>query len=311
MTEIDTNWVPNSIHQMFVSGNYMYLAHYTQGFRMLNISNPQNIFELGWYDDHPPINFNLNSEYYFRKFKGRWYHGIYGVFPDPNRSNICYAGGYPGGFYIFNVTPPPYPPTGLTVTEDLNHHPRLNWNMSSGQIHHYNIYRLDSWGGGIWEYLGQTTGNTYTDQTLTFCHAIPPAQCTDVRSFYYYVTVVDNGSYESNASNRVEARLAGGSPYKTVADPNSNEPIEFSLSQNYPNPFNPSTQINYSIKTAGLVTLKVYDVLGTEVASLVNEDLEAGNYSVEFNAANLPSGVYVYKMITENFTNTKKLLLLK
>jgi hypothetical protein len=314
LTEIDTAMVPNSVHQMFIRGNYMYLAHYTQGFRMLNISNPLNIIELGWYDDHPPINFNPNSIWFFRRFKGRWFNGIYGVFPDPNRSNICYAGGYPGGFYIFDVTPPPYPPTGLTINEDLNHHPMLNWNISLGQ-HHYNIYRLDSWGGGIWEYLGQTTGNTYTDQTLTFCHAIPPAQCPDVRSFYYYVTVVNNALYESNASNRVEARLQGGPPYKIVADPNSNKPIEFSLAQNYPNPFNPSTNINYSIKTAGLVTLNVFDILGNRVAEIVNERKEPGNYSVAFNAVSatggLPSGIYVYRLTADNYVATKKFILLK
>ena len=114
-------------------------------------------------------------------------------------------------------------------------------------------------------------------------------------------------------SNRVAVGI--GQPSKRTAEEEETkeqtEQFEYSLSDNYPNPFNPSTQINYSIKTAGTVTLKVYDILGNEVAMLVNERKEPGNYSVSFNASNLPSGVYVYKMISENFINTKKLLLLK
>ena len=86
---------------------------------------------------------------------------------------------------------------------------------------------------------------------------------------------------------------------------------EYQLSQNYPNPFNPTSTIVYSIKSAALVTLKVYDMLGTEVALLVNENKEPGNYSVLFNANNLPSGIYVYKLTAGNFVDLKKLILVK
>jgi photosystem II stability/assembly factor-like uncharacterized protein len=90
-----------------------------------------------------------------------------------------------------------------------------------------------------------------------------------------------------------------------------NLPTEYSLSQNYPNPFNSTTTINYSIESQGLVTLKVYDLLGVEVISLVIEEQEAGNYSVEFNATELPSGIYFYTLTSGNFMATKKLILLK
>lgn len=83
------------------------------------------------------------------------------------------------------------------------------------------------------------------------------------------------------------------------------------LSQNYPNPFNPSTVINYQIASPGKVSLKVYDLLGREVATLVNEEKAAGNYKATFNAMNLPSGVYFYRLQTATYSNTKKLLLLK
>ena len=83
------------------------------------------------------------------------------------------------------------------------------------------------------------------------------------------------------------------------------------LSQNYPNPFNPSTKIEYSIKESGHVKLKVYDILGREVEVLVNEYKSAGNYTVEFNAQNLPSGIYFYTLTAGKFSATRKLILMK
>jgi CubicO group peptidase (beta-lactamase class C family) len=88
-------------------------------------------------------------------------------------------------------------------------------------------------------------------------------------------------------------------------------PSVFRLEQNYPNPFNPLTTINFSISSSEFVTLKVYDVLGNEVATLVNEGKTAGRYEIQFNAAELSSGVYLYKLQAGNFTETKKLILLK
>ena len=88
-------------------------------------------------------------------------------------------------------------------------------------------------------------------------------------------------------------------------------PNEIYLSQNYPNPFNPTTSIEYAVPSSEYVTLRVYDILGNEVATLVNEQKSAGVYSVIFNAENLPSGVYIYQLRRENYNTTKKMLLLK
>jgi len=92
-------------------------------------------------------------------------------------------------------------------------------------------------------------------------------------------------------------------------------PTNFVLGQNYPNPFNPTTVINYSIPKRSFVTLKIYDILGREVLTLVNEEKPAGNYKVTFNGVNLPSGVYFYRLSAtgkaNNFVETKKLVLLK
>lgn len=81
--------------------------------------------------------------------------------------------------------------------------------------------------------------------------------------------------------------------------------------QNYPNPFNPATTIKYSIPELSFVILKVYDVLGNEIAILVNEEKSMGIYVVEFDATNYNSGVYFYRLQTSNFTQTKKMSLMK
>jgi len=96
-----------------------------------------------------------------------------------------------------------------------------------------------------------------------------------------------------------------------VDDPEMEQPVTFALEQNYPNPFNPSTTIKYQIPELSFVTLKVYDVLGSEVGTLVNEEKPSGNYKVEFNATNLPSGIYFYQLRVGSFNQTKKMLLLK
>jgi Secretion system C-terminal sorting domain len=88
-------------------------------------------------------------------------------------------------------------------------------------------------------------------------------------------------------------------------------PKDYNLSQNYPNPFNPTTIINFSVLKSGMVTIKVYDVLGREVTILVNENKSAGNYRVQFNASKLVSGIYFYRMESGSFSQTKKLLLIK
>lgn len=88
-------------------------------------------------------------------------------------------------------------------------------------------------------------------------------------------------------------------------------PLAYSLQQNFPNPFNPSTIISYSLQKDGLVTLKVFDILGKEVATLVNERKAAGYYSIDFDASNLPSGIYIYSLTSANFISNKKLILLK
>ncbi|MGH2575866.1 MAG: T9SS type A sorting domain-containing protein, partial [Ignavibacteria bacterium] len=88
-------------------------------------------------------------------------------------------------------------------------------------------------------------------------------------------------------------------------------PKNYSLHQNYPNPFNPSTKIRFELPVSEVVTLKLYDVNGKEISTLINEKLTAGIKEYEYNAVNLPSGVYFYTITAGDFKDTKKMVLVK
>jgi len=142
-------------------------------------------------------------------------------------------------------------------------------------------------------------------------------------------TVVNNNTVVNNAPDVVgykngsgfdggvlysgnNALYYDGSPITVAVDPVGGVvPSAFALEQNFPNPFNPATTIKFSVPKSGIVMLKVYDVTGTEVASLVNGELNAGSYKSEFNASQLGSGVYFYKLVANGFTETKKMILIK
>ncbi|MBK8552405.1 MAG: T9SS type A sorting domain-containing protein [Ignavibacteria bacterium] len=102
-----------------------------------------------------------------------------------------------------------------------------------------------------------------------------------------------------------------GSTVTSSGTVNSEVISDFTLYQNYPNPFNPSTLIRYSLKENGFISLKVYDIAGKEIRSLVNENQDNGNHSINFNAANLSSGIYYYTMTVNGIVNqTKRMVLL-
>ena len=130
--------------------------------------------------------------------------------------------------------------------------------------------------------------------------------------WYYAPTNCYFGGPRPDPSGSMPDIGACESPLGTsgVEDEN-NLPIECALEQNFPNPFNPSTVISYQLPVGSEVTLKVYDILGNEVATLVDEFKPVGRYEIEFNASALPSGVYFYKLQAGSFIETKKMLLLK
>lgn len=151
--------------------------------------------------------------------------------------------------------------------------------------------------------------NYYEDVTENYC---PSGQhCQAGHDVYYRVTARD-AQFESVPSDQVKTHVLGGAPDKVTTNPKVDIiPKEYKLGQNYPNPFNPLTTIEYQLPKSGLVQLKVYDLLGSEVAVLVNEVRSEGSYTINFDASNLPSGVYIYSFGVNDFIQNNKMTLLK
>ncbi len=205
----------------------------------------------------------------------------------------------------------PLTPQNLSVTSN-NNHPYLTWDFNNepdvfDNDDAYEIQRRTRQVPGRfgnWEAIDYIAGDSksYTDFEIIL---------EGTGSLYqaeYRIRAKDLGNHISGWSSSVFIYFG---QFGKINPNNGMRLYEYQLEQNYPNPFNPSTLINYSIKSPGLITLKVYDILGVEVAELVNEVKEAGNYSVNFNASDLPNGIYFYRIIAGNFVDTKKLILLK
>ncbi len=146
---------------------------------------------------------------------------------------------------------------------------------------------------------------------LSANHNLTPMQVRDLLTQTADSSFAPNRRRGWGLINCWEAVLLAKSTMTVVGNPNASLAENYSLSQNYPNPFNPTTKINYELGNTNFVTLKVFNVLGEEVATLVNEQQNAGKYSVNFQESNLSSGMYFYKIESGNFTDTKKMLLVK
>ncbi len=181
----------------------------------------------------------------------------------------------------------------------------------------FNINPGEPGGGPPSGFMADSTGRT---------HNVPSTLPGDAAySPLWEVNIYDNadfGMVHDLASALMANILVSGAanvncPIVSVTNPTAVEdeqnsgPVNYSLKQNYPNPFNPTTNISYSIQKNGFVSLKVYDALGREVTTLVNEVKPAGNYLVNFNAAGLASGIYFYRLQAGGFTQNHKMILLK
>jgi|GEM_PF-5683958 len=194
-----------------------------------------------------------------------------------------------------------------------------NWfSTNSDSIHDY---VSKPWAWGEWG-IGVNSWTPTAVQQVNTINAINAAVNANQYPRVHYMAYFDN----NNAPNATSAILSGAwqayssfanSPYMTQYDSvtsvtKSNKlPEKFLLFHNYPNPFNPSTEINYSIAKSGFVTLKVYNILGQEVAELFDGYQKAGLYNIDFDASKLASGVYIYRLRSSGLTQTKKMILMK
>lgn len=168
----------------------------------------------------------------------------------------------------------------------------LVWNTAT-EVNNFgfDIERMSS--SSAWNKVGFVNGNGSSNSKRSYSFVDSPK---DGSKFHYRLKQIDKD---------------GNSVYSNVVDVVIGIPANFELKQNYPNPFNPSTKIAYNLPADGVVTLRVYNIMGKEVISLVNENKKAGSYEVTLDGNRLTSGVYFCKMTAKNFTSSIKMLFIK
>ena len=197
---------------------------------------------------------------------------------------------------------------GLYITEDDGTTWTKAANLGASYIYSITVDRngkiyVSSWEAGV--FVSEDDGQTWTSLGM---------MGLGVSSL-----MVSNSTSNSNIpSGTIFAGTSDGKLYKNsangitgVGDKKDVLPTKFALEQNYPNPFNPSTTINYSIPVAGNYQLKVYNIIGEEVATLLNNNINAGNYSINFDASRLASGIYLYRLIGNKVNIVRKMILMK
>lgn len=215
-------------------------------------------------------------------------------------------------FYVVDNTVPSAP-QNLSVGPDASYHPYLTWatnpegdvqaNTTDGYLIERRLYFNATGTWSNWTQIATISGltNTSTDTEINNASGAGPGIAE------YRLKAKDiNGNISGNSS--VVSIRYGISPEKKGVQYNVFNNL---LEQNYPNPFNPTTSVSYSLEKPSHVSLIVYNSLGQEVAELVNESQEKGYHTVNFNASNLPSGIYFYKLNAIEFTEIKKMQLIK
>jgi len=183
----------------------------------------------------------------------------------------------------------------VTATSD---NVKLNWTTAT---------EVNNYGFDIERLVPQFSNNTTEWEKIGFVEGHGNSNSTKEYSF------VDESVFPGLYQYRLKQIDTDGSfEYSEIIEVQFGVvPTKYVLEQNYPNPFNPSTVISYSIPTASNVSVKVFDVLGNLITTLVNQNQEAGNYKIYFNAGELSNGIYFYKIQAGSFIDIKKMLLLK
>jgi hypothetical protein len=131
---------------------------------------------------------------------------------------------------------------------------------------------------------------------------------TEPKSYLFKDNNVSSGTYSYRLK---QIDFDGSFNYSNIIQVSVHTPLHFSLSQNYPNPFNPATKIKFSVPEDGNAKITVYNSIGQRIAQLINRFVKAGSYEINFDASDLPSGVYIYQLQTGSFMDTKKMILLR
>jgi len=277
------------IHNIHGRGNYIYIAHYAAGVYVADVHDPLAISNVGGYDTYTGS---------ATGYIGCW--GVYPYFP----SGRWIASDTQTGLYVFTFSgleprirsPLIAPANGATV--NLTPSTSFQWRAATSQQDDPHYYQLRVWGPGV------DTLIRSADTSLTLS-ALPGMQSGQTYSWHVWI------KDEFTAVTSQDTFQFTYDPTATSADDDGIKPSVFSLAQNYPNPFNPSTVLSFNIPYSSFTILAVHDLLGREVATLVNESKPAGSYQIEFDASGLPSGVYFYKLTAGRFVETRKMVLLR
>ncbi len=168
----------------------------------------------------------------------------------------------------------------------------LNWSTAT-ELNNFGFEVQRSYSGSDFSTVGFVTGHGTT---------------TESKSYSFVDVNLSSGNYSYRLK---QVDFNGTSSFSDVVNVDVTAPAQFELSQNYPNPFNPSTTINFSIPQSSIVSLKVFNTLGQEVKTLINQNMESGVHSVTFNASDLNSGIYFYKLDAGQITEVRKMTLIK
>ena len=199
----------------------------------------------------------------------------------------------PEAEYIFNVSWSPSSINQVTKGTASSH---------TDTLVKYAVYRVDS---GTAPNESEEMENYYNLIEVTGDTSITDIAPPSESGYWYFVTAASRNNIESDPTPAIE----GGIVVSTDDEPELVK--EFQLSQNYPNPFNPTTVINFRLSESGFTTLKVYDMLGREVSTLLNENMTSGAYNIPFNGSNLSSGIYIYRLKSGNKSVSRRMTLIK
>ena len=186
--------------------------------------------------------------------------------------------------------------TSIAVDVTGNVYVTGNSSVNGTTANDYATIKYNSYGDSVWIKRYNGPGNT-GDKAYSIAVDV-------LGNVYVTGSSTGSGTYTDYATIKYSQSTG-------IRQISSNIPEEFSLSQNYPNPFNPVTNLEFGISDLGFVSLKVYDILGKEIITLVNEKLSPGNYKVEFDGRGFTSGVYFYRLNIGEFTDTKRMILIK
>ena len=266
-----------SIHNSFVKGDFLYIAYYKEGLRVLDIKDPHTPIEVGFYDTYPQNQIDPDIPY-----RGAW--GAYPYFP----SGKIAVSDMNTGLYVFTFNKK----YGGRVTGNVRDA------ITNAPINNVQV-------------TVEETGRTFsTDATGRYTYGT--AEGLHTIRFYKegYAEKIDAFTTRAGMLDTLNIFLQHGVVNVNNSDENVS-PKGFYLSQNYPNPFNPLTSISFSVEEKSFVNLSVYNLLGEKVATIVDQNLEKGKHTANFNAQQLSSGIYFYRLTAGSYTAVKRMTVLK